>query len=92
MAHFFVLRRSRSSKNPRSPIYNLAGVKRRKVWNLDDINFSLSAHRGTNPVQSADDREIVALLQRIMAVHPPPEVWERIKETANQMGSTQLTG
>jgi len=45
-----------------------------------------------NPVQSADDREIVALLQRIMAVHPPPEVWERIKETANQMGSTQLTG
>ena len=92
MSHFFVLRRSRSTKNTRSPIFNSARVIRSKVWSLDDINLNLSAHRGMNPVQSADDRVISALLQRIIALHPPPEVWERIKENANQMGSTHLSG
>lgn len=92
MSHFFMLHLSRRTKTERSPIFDAMRVERSKAWNFDDIKFCVSTYLGRDPIQNADDRVLASLLQRAMVAQPPPEVWDRIKESAGQMRGTHFTG
>jgi hypothetical protein len=92
MSHFFVLRRSWRTKTVRFPILDAKRAKQSKAWNIDNINFCVSTHRGRDPIQNADDWELAILLRRTMIAQPPPEVWERIEERAGQMRGAHLSG
>ena len=92
MSHFFMLRLSRRTKTNSSPILDAMRVERSKAWNFDDIKFCVSTYRRRDPIRNADDRVLASLLQRAMAAQPPPEVWDRIKESAGQMRGTHFSG
>lgn len=87
-----MLRLSRRTKTVRFPILDAMRVERSKAWNFDDIKFCVSTYRGRDPIQNADDRVLASLLQKAMVAQPPPEVWDRIKESAGQMRGTHFSG